>query len=68
MPHEIVFRSLNYVLKEVGKKYYPPRGKSIDNLISVTKCKNFKKTTLSGCVIEKISNSFKIYPEIGKKR
>ena len=30
--------------------------------------KNFKKTTLSGCVIEKVSNSYKIYPEIRKKR
>ena len=67
-PHEIVFRSISYVLKKIGKKYYSSRGKSIDYLINVIRLNNFKKTTLSGCIIEKISNSFKIYPEIRKKR
>ena len=32
-PEEVVFRSLTEVLKTVGKKYYPVRGKKIDNLI-----------------------------------
>tara|TARA_B100001996_G_scaffold312796_1_gene255024 strand:- start:302 stop:1354 length:1053 start_codon:yes stop_codon:yes gene_type:complete len=67
-PQEIVFRSFSYVLKKVGKKYYSSRGKSIDNLINVISSKNFKKTTLSRCIIEKVSNSFKIYPEMRKKR
>tara|TARA_Y100001970_G_scaffold36977_1_gene45634 strand:- start:5172 stop:6221 length:1050 start_codon:yes stop_codon:yes gene_type:complete len=68
MPHEIIFRSLSTILKTVGKKYYASRGKSIDHLIKALKSKNFKRTTLSGCIIEKISNSVKIYPEIIKKR
>ncbi len=67
-PYEIVFRSLSNVLRKVGKKYYSSRGKSIDYLINIIRSKNFKKTTLSGCVIEKVSNSYKIYPEIRKKR
>jgi len=66
-PHEIVFRSLSYILRKIGKNYYSPRGKSIDYLINVLRSKNFKKTTLSGCIIEKVSNSFKIYTEIRKK-
>ena len=32
-PEEVVFRSLTEVLKGVGKKYYPVRGKKINNLI-----------------------------------
>ena len=33
-PHEIVFRSIVYLFKKVGNKYYSPRGKSVDMLIS----------------------------------
>ena len=35
-PEEVVFRSLTEVLKGVGKKYYPVRGKKIDKLIYLT--------------------------------
>ena len=56
-PEEVVFRSLAEVLKGVGKKYYPVRGKKIDNLIYRIKNDNSFKTTLGNCVIKKVNNS-----------
>ena len=56
-PEEIVFRSLTEVLKSVGKKYYPVRGKKIDKLIYQIKNDNSFKTTLGNCVIKKVNNS-----------
>ena len=65
-PLEIVFRSLSLILNQVSHSYYPPRGKNLQNLINLLRSKNFKKATLSGCIIEKINNSVKIYKEKGK--
>ena len=45
-PKEVVFRSLTEVLKGVGKKYFPVRGKKIDNLIYRIKNDNSFMTTL----------------------
>ena len=67
-PHEIVFRSLSMILKEIGKKYYDPRGKNLSQLLEQIKSNNFRKQTLSGCIIEKIKNSLIIYQENRKKR
>ena len=66
-PNEIVFRSFLRILREIGKKYYPARGKSILKLMRALSDNNFKKTTLSGCIIEKLSNSVIIYKELRKK-
>ena len=66
-PKEIVFRSFAQILKIIGMKYYNPRGKSISLMINKINGKFFYKATLSGCVIEKISNSIKIYRENSKK-
>ena len=63
-PHEIVFRSLIKLFKIVGNKYYPPRGKSINSLLSKFETKKIKKINISGCILEKINNSFIIYKEI----
>ena len=62
-PLEIVFRSLSFILNQVSHSYYPPRGKNLQNLINLLSSKKFKKATLSGCIIEKINNSVKIYKE-----
>jgi tRNA(Ile)-lysidine synthase len=62
-PFEIVFRSLSLILQRVSNSYYPPRGKNLQNLIYLLNSKKFKKATLSGCIIEKINNSLKIYKE-----
>ena len=66
-PNEIIFRSMGEILKKIGGTYYAPRGKSITNLLSTIKSKKTNKTTLSGCIIEKLTNSWIIYAENGKK-
>ena len=66
-PHEIVFRSLIHLFKIIGKKYYPPRGKSIKQLIFKFKLNEIKKINISGCILEKINDSFIIYKEKSKK-
>ena len=66
-PHEVIFRSLSNILKKVGKKYYSSRGKSLNQMIKRIKSKKFNKATISGCIIEKISNSLIIYKENRKK-
>tara|TARA_B100001540_G_scaffold214048_1_gene188874 strand:- start:142 stop:1185 length:1044 start_codon:yes stop_codon:yes gene_type:complete len=62
-PHEIVFRSITNLFKKVGNKYYPPRGKSIDQLLSKIRSGEIKKINISGCILEKINNSFIISEE-----
>tara|TARA_B100001173_G_scaffold244237_1_gene214341 strand:- start:12 stop:1055 length:1044 start_codon:yes stop_codon:yes gene_type:complete len=62
-PHEIVFRSLMNLIKKIGKKYYPPRGKSIDQLLLKFRSGQIRKINISGCILEKINNSFIIYEE-----
>ena len=62
-PHEIVFRSLMNLIKKTGKKYYPPRGKSIDQLLLKFRSGQIRKINISGCILEKINNSFIIYEE-----
>ncbi len=62
-PHEIVFRSIIHLFKKVGNKYYSPRGKSVERLILKFKSEEISKINISGCILEKISNSFIIYKE-----
>ena len=62
-PHEIVFRSLMHLLKKIGNKYYSPRGKSVSYLLSKFGSGEIKKINISGCILEKINNSFVIYKE-----
>ncbi|MDC0200743.1 tRNA lysidine(34) synthetase TilS, partial [Candidatus Pelagibacter sp.] len=66
-PHEIVFRSLISLLKKIGNKYYSPRGKSISQLLLKFRSAEIKKISISGCIVEKINNSFIIYKENRKK-
>ncbi len=63
-PYEIVIRSITKLIKKVGKNYYPPRGKSIKNIIVELKStNNSKKATLGGCVFEKVSKTVIISKE-----
>ncbi len=63
-PDEIVFRSLNIVLNSFTNKTKLTRGSKIMNIV-----KNFKnsndtyKTTLSGCIFKKVSNTIIISRE-----
>jgi len=62
-PSEIIFRSLSDIMRKVGNKYYSARGKSISNLISKLKSQKLKKTTLGGCLIEKVNETVLISRE-----
>ena len=62
-PNEITFRSFGEVIKKIGKRYYVPRGKSLSTILSYIKSPNFKKTTLGGCMIQKVSETIVVFPE-----
>ena len=54
---EVVFRSFAEIIKVVGKKYYPVRGKKIDRIIDLIGTKTSFKVTLGGCVIKKVNGT-----------
>ena len=51
-PHEIVFRSLTFIINVIGGRYYSPRGKKIDMIINKINNNELSKVTLGGCTIE----------------
>ena len=65
--HEIIFRSLTKLIQKIGKKYYPVRGKSINELIKSINKKSFSKITLGGCIIERINETILISQESSHK-
>ena len=63
-PDEVLFRSLTMILRDLSGRYYSPRGKKINRLILLMSSQNkAKKTTLGGCVFEKIHQTVVIYKE-----
>jgi len=54
---EVIFRSISSILKKISNRYYPPRGKSISNLILKINSKKIKKVTLGGCFVEKVNET-----------
>jgi len=62
-PEEVVFRSVTEVLRTVGKKYYPSRGKKVTNLIEHIKNHNNFKTTLGNCIIKRVNNTIIVSKE-----
>ena len=62
-PEEIVFRSLTEIIKIVGGKYYPVRGKKIDKTIEIIRNNDFFKITLGNCVIRKANNTIIVSKE-----
>ena len=63
---EIILRSFTKILQDIGGRYFPARGKSVLKIIDQIRQKSILKTTIGGCVIEKIENSVVIYKEITK--
>ena len=61
--HEVIFRSLTKIIQILGKKYYPVRGKSINELIKGINGKTFSKVTLGGCFIEIVNETILISKE-----
>ena len=63
-PDEVLFRSLTMILRDISGRYYSPRGKKIKRLILLMSSQNkAKKTTLGGCVFEKIHQTVVINKE-----
>ena len=65
--HEIIFRSLTNIIQKLGKKYYPVRGKSINELIKRINKRSFTKVTLGGCFVERVNETTIISQEISNK-
>ena len=61
--HEIIFRSLTVIIQRLGKKYYPARGKSVNELIKGISKSSFSKATLGGCIIDRINETILISRE-----
>ena len=61
--HEIIFRSLTKIIQKLGKKYYPVRGRSINELIEGINIKSFSKVTLGGCFIDRVNETILISKE-----
>ena len=61
--HEIIFRSMSQIIQKLGKKYYPVRGKSLNELINVINGKAFRKVTLGGCFINRVNETILISKE-----
>ena len=55
--------SFTKVIKIVGKKYYPTRGKKVDNLIEKIKNEHSFKTTLGNCIIKRVSKTIIVLKE-----
>ena len=50
---DIKYRLINDSIKRLKKNYYNPRSKKTQNLIKSIESKNFKKSTLAGCIFLK---------------
>ena len=54
---EVLFRSFVELIQIIGKKYYPVRGKKIDNIINLIHLESSFKVTLGGCIIKKANGT-----------
>ena len=63
---EIILRSFTKILQDISGRYFPARGRSVSKILDQIRQKSIRKTTIGGCVIEKIENSVVIYKEITK--
>jgi len=63
---EIILRSFTKILQDISGRYFPARGKSVLKILDQIRQKSILKTTIGGCVVEKIENSVVIYREITK--
>ena len=54
---EVLFRSFVELIKMIGKKYHPVRGKKIDKIIQLINSKPLFKVTLGGCVVKKVNGT-----------
>ena len=62
-PYEIIFRSLSESIRFIGKNYYSTRGRKLDGIIKNLANKHSFKSTLGGCIIEKVNHTVIITKE-----
>ena len=62
-PYEVIFRAFSDSLKIVGKKYHSVRGKKLDKIINQIEKNHLNRSTLGGCVVEKVNQSVIISKE-----
>ena len=62
-PHEVIFRAFSDSIKLIGKKHYSVRGKKLDKIINDVDSHPSLKTTLGGCIIEKMNQTVIISKE-----
>ena len=62
-PHEIVLRSLSDSIKLIGKNYHHTRGKKLDKIIHDIEKNRLFRSTLGGCMIEKVNETIIISKE-----
>jgi len=62
-PYEVIFRAFSESLQKIGKKYYPVRGKKLDKIIKDIENNQSIKTTLGGCIVEKVNQTVIISKE-----
>ena len=62
-PEEVIFRSFTKVIQQVGKKYYPVRGKKIVKIIKEIKNNSLTKTTLGNCLIKRVNKTIIVSKE-----
>ena len=60
---EVVFRSFTEIIKFIGKKYYPVRGKKIVRIIEAVTGSISIKATLGGCIIKKVNQTIIVSKE-----
>ena len=58
LSHETKLALINESIKQLKKNYYDIRSKKVANLIEVLSKKNFKKSTLGGCIFFKKDSKF----------
>ena len=61
--NEIKMRTINSSIKKLKKNYYNPRSLKVLNLINNIEGKNFKKSTLGGCLFIKKNDTLILKPE-----
>ena len=61
--YEVVFRTLSESIKIIGKKYYSVRGKKLDKIINEIVNNQSFRSTLGGCIIEKVNQTVIISKE-----
>ena len=63
-PDEVLLRSLSKILQNLSGRYYATRGKKIKRLILMIKSqKKVQKTTLGGCILQKVHETVIINKE-----